>query len=81
MQVKEHHLEPYMKQQTWSNSGMEYIKTVYCLPAYYWLKKDAQLESCELNFIWGKMRVAAQEATSQIAWDTAPKQQWGKVNI
>ena len=31
------------------------------------LKKDVQLESCELSFIWGKMRTAAQEATSHIA--------------
>ena len=30
-------------------------------------KKDVQLESCELSFIWGKMRTAAQEAASQIA--------------
>ena len=30
-------------------------------------KKDAQLERCELSFIWGKMRMAAGEATSQIA--------------
>ena len=30
-------------------------------------KKDVQLESCELSFIWGKMRTAAWEAASQIA--------------
>ena len=30
-------------------------------------KKDVQLESCELSFIWGKMRTIAQEAASQIA--------------
>ena len=30
-------------------------------------KKDVQLESCELSFIWGKMRPAAQEAASQMA--------------
>ena len=30
-------------------------------------KKDAQLESCELSFIWGKMRNATWEAASQIA--------------
>ena len=30
-------------------------------------KKDAQLESFELSFIWGKMRTAAQEAAPQIA--------------
>ena len=31
------------------------------------LKKDAQLESSELSFTWGKMKTAAQEAASQIA--------------
>ena len=30
-------------------------------------KKDVQLESCELSFIWGKMRTLAQEAASQTA--------------
>ena len=30
-------------------------------------KKDVQLESCELSFIWGKMSTAAQEAASQTA--------------
>ena len=31
------------------------------------IKNDAQLRGCELNFIWGKMRTAAQEAALQIA--------------
>ena len=31
------------------------------------LKKDIQLESCELSFNWGKMRTAAREAASQVA--------------
>ena len=35
--------------------------------AFCRLKKDIQLESCELSFIWGKMRTAAWEAASQIA--------------
>ena len=35
--------------------------------AFCRLKKDIQLESCELSFIWGKMRAAAREAASQIA--------------
>ena len=30
-------------------------------------KTDVQLESCELSFIWGKMRAGAREAASQIA--------------
>ena len=34
MQVKKQHLELDMEQQTGSNSGKEYIKAVYCHPAY-----------------------------------------------
>ena len=29
--------------------------------------KEAQLESCELSFIWGKMKTAAREIVPQIA--------------
>ena len=29
-------------------------------------KKDVQLESCELSFIWGKMNTAAQKAASEM---------------
>ena len=35
-------------------------------------KKDVQLESCELSFIWGEVRTAAQEAASQIALRLLP---------
>ena len=34
MQVKKHQLELDMEQQTGSESGKEYIKAVYCHPAY-----------------------------------------------
>ena len=34
MQVKKQELEPDMEQQTGSKSGKEYVKTVYCHPAY-----------------------------------------------
>ena len=34
MQVKEQQLELDMEQQTGSKSGKEYIKAVYCHPAY-----------------------------------------------
>ena len=30
------------------------------------LKREAQRENCELSFIWGKMRTAAQETAAQI---------------
>ena len=34
MRVKKQQLELYMEQQTVSKLGKEYIKAVYCLPAY-----------------------------------------------
>ena len=34
MQVKKQQLELYMEQQTGSKSGKEYVKAVYCHPAY-----------------------------------------------
>ena len=34
MQVKKQHLELHMEWQTGSKLGKEYIKTVYCHPAY-----------------------------------------------
>ena len=34
MQVKKQQLEPDMEKQTGSKLGKEYIKTVYCHPAY-----------------------------------------------
>ena len=41
-------------------------------------KKDVQLESSELSFIWGKMRTAAQEAASQIALRDCSKEAVGE---
>ena len=38
--------------------------------------KNTQSESCELSFIWGKMKVVAQE-TSQIALINCSKEMWG----
>ena len=34
MQVKTQHLEPDMEQRTGSKLGKEYVKAVYCHPAY-----------------------------------------------
>ena len=45
MQVKKQRLELDMDQQTGSKSGKEYIKAVYCHPAYL---TDMQNTSCEM---------------------------------
>ena len=48
-QVKKQQLELDMDQQTGSKSGKEYIKAVYCHPAYYlyaeYIMRNARLES------------------------------------
>ena len=45
MQVKKQQLESDMKQQTGSTSGKEYVKAVYCHPAYLTSMKST---SCEM---------------------------------
>ena len=40
--------------------------------------KDVQLESCELSFIWGKMRTAAWEIVPQIALRNCSKDAVGE---
>ena len=45
MQVKKQQLEPGMEQQTGSKSGKEYIKALYCDPAYLIY---IQSTSCEM---------------------------------
>ena len=45
MQVKKQQLEVDMEQQTGSRSGKEYVKAVYCHPAY---STSVQNTSCEM---------------------------------
>ena len=45
MQVKKQQLEPDMEQRTGSKLGKEYVKAVYCLPAYL---TCMQSTSCEM---------------------------------
>ena len=45
MQVKKQQLEPDMEQQTGSRLGKEYVKAVYCHPAYLIYMQNT---SCEM---------------------------------
>ena len=45
MQVKQQQLELDMEQQTGSNLGKEYVKSIYCHPAYL---TSMQSTSCEM---------------------------------
>ena len=49
MQVKKQKLEPDMEQQTGSKSGKEYVKAIYCHPAYL---TYVQSISCEMPAGW-----------------------------
>ena len=44
MQVRKQHLELDMEQQTGSKYEMEYIKAVYCHPAYLTYRQSTSLE-------------------------------------
>ena len=45
MQVKKHYLEPDMEQRIGSKLGKEYVKAVYCHPAYLIYMQST---SCEM---------------------------------
>ena len=47
MQVKKQQLEPEMKQQTGSTQGKEYIKAVYCHPAYLTYMQSTSWETLD----------------------------------
>ena len=47
MQVTKQQLELGMEQQTGSKSGKEYIKAVYCHPAYLTSMRNAGLEEAQ----------------------------------
>ena len=53
MQVKKDQLEPDMEQQTGSKSGKEYVKAIYCHPAYL---TYMQSTSCEM-LGWMKLKL------------------------
>ena len=53
MQDKKQQLEPDMEQQTGSKMGKEYIKAIYCHPAYL---SYMQSTSCEM-LVWMKHKL------------------------
>ena len=53
MQVKKQRLELDMEQKTGSKSGKEYVKTVYCHPAYFTYMQSTSWEMPE----WMKQKL------------------------
>ena len=76
MQVKKEQLDPDMEQQTGSKLGKEYVKIVYCHPAYL---TYMQSTSCEMpDWMKHKLesRLPGEISITSDANDTTP---WQKV--
>ena len=66
MQVKKQQLEPDMKQWTGSRLGKEYVKAVYCHPAYL---TYMQSTSCEmLNWMKHKLEKIAEKNINNLRY-------------
>ena len=81
MQVKKHQLELDMEQQTGSKSGKEYVKAVYCHPAYLTYMQSTSCEilgwmnkKLESSFLMGEVSIISDMQM------TPPLQQKGKRN-
>ena len=77
MQVKKQQLEPDMKQQTGSRLGKEYVKAVYCHPAYL---TYMQSTSCEMpgwikhkleSRLLGEISITSDTQTTPLLWQKA----------
>ena len=63
MQVKKQHLELDMEEQTGSKLGKEYVKAVYCHPAYL---TYMQSTSCEM-LGWMKHKLESRHLLGEIS--------------
>ena len=66
MQVKKQQLEPDMKQRTGSKLGKEYVKAVYCHPAYLTYMQSTSREMLG----WMKQKLESRlQGEISITWD------------
>ena len=65
MQVKKQQLEPYMEQKTGSKLRKEYVKAVYCHPAYLsHIMWNARLdEEQSVIGLWGEISTTSNDTT------------------
>ena len=58
MQVKKQQLEPHKEQRTGSNLGKEYIKAVYCYPAYLTYMQSTFMWNARLDEPQAEIKIA-----------------------
>ena len=69
MQVKKQQLEPDMKQQTGSKLGKEYIKAVYCHPAYLtYMQSIAGLDEAQAGIKEGEISITSDTQMTPPFW-------------
>ena len=74
MQVKKQQLKPDMEQQTGSKLGKEYIKAVYCHPAYftYMLSTSCEMPGCMKlkleSILLGKISISSDTQMTPSLW-------------
>ena len=64
MHVKKQQLELDMEQQAGSKSGKEYIKAVYCHPAYLTSMQSTSCENARLDEAQAGIKVAGRNITN-----------------
>ena len=75
MQVKKQQLELDMEQQTGSRSGKEYIKAVYCHPAYLtYMKRNAGLDEHKVESrLLGEISITSDIQMTPPLWQKVKK--------
>ena len=63
MQVKKQWLEPDMEQWTGSKLGKEYVKAVYCHPAYLTYRQRTY-EKCQLDELQAGIKISGRNINS-----------------
>ena len=75
MQVKKQQLELGMEQQTGSKLGKEYVKTIYCRPAYLTYMQSIPWEMLD----WMKHSLESRlQGEISITWDTQMTNPYGR---
>ena len=77
MQVKKQQLEPDMEQRTGSKLGKEYVKAVYCHPAYLTYMQSTSCENVRLDEAQARIKIAGRNIISSNTQMTTPL--WQKV--
>ena len=79
MQVKKQQLEPHMEQKTGSKLGKEYVKAIYCHPAYLTYLQSTSCKTVDWmkhkleSRFSGEISVTSDTQMTQLLWQKAKR--------